>query len=147
MPDQNLAEYARTLPDRYLEILNLPRMTVRCAERGGTVVGVTVTGVENEPAAGQAAIMRLYQIQVEPNCWRSGIGSRLMAACVRDFQTAQITHARLDVWENNTRARAFYARHGWRPDGRSRPGPDGSRYLGLMLPVPPAALREPTESG
>ena len=120
---------------------------MRCAERDGIVVGVTVTGAENEPAAGQAAVTRLYQIQVEPNCWRSGIGSRLMAAFVQDCQAARITCARLDVWENNTRARAFYARHGWRPDGRSRPSPDGSRYLGLMLPVPPPAPRGPTESG
>ena len=102
------------------------------------MVGVTVTGPDDEPAAGQTRIARLHQIQVEPACWRHGIGSRLMAACVRDWQAAGIDQARLDVWEHNTRAAAFYARHGWRPDGRSRSGPDNSRYLGLTLELCPA---------
>ncbi len=133
VPDQELAEYARTLPERYLDILTRSRKTVRCAERDGTVVGVTVTGAEGVLAAGQTGIARLYQIHVEPGCWQHGIGSRLLAACVRDWQAAGISSARLDVWEHNTRARAFYARHGWRPDGRSRAGPDNSRYLGLTL--------------
>jgi ribosomal protein S18 acetylase RimI-like enzyme len=83
IPDQELAAYARTPPTRYREIMTRATMTVRCAEQDGTVVGVTVTGPEDEPAAGQTRIARLYQIQVEPACWRHGIGSRLMAACVR----------------------------------------------------------------
>ena len=145
IPDQELAEYARTLPGRYQEIMSRPGMTVRCAEQDAVVVGVTVAGADREPAAGQAGTIRLYQIQVEPSCWRHGIGSRLMAACVRDWQAAGIGRARLDVWEHNTRARAFYARHGWRPDGRSRSGPDDSRYLGLMLRVPrPPTAGRPT---
>jgi ribosomal protein S18 acetylase RimI-like enzyme len=144
VPEQELAEYAATLPGRYQEIMARPGMTVRCAEQDAVVVGVTVTGADRDPAAGQAAIARLYQIQVEPSCWRRGIGSRLMAACVRDWQAAGIGRARLDVWEHNTTARAFYARHGWRPDGRSRSGPDNSCYLGLTLRVPrPATARPP----
>ena len=138
VPDQELAAYARTLPARYQEIMTRSTRTVRCAERDGTVVGVTVTGPEDAPAAGQAVIARLYQIQVEPDCWRQGIGSRLMAACVQDWQAAGLGWARLDVWEHNTRAHAFYARHGWRPDGRSRGGADNSRYLGLTLRLRPA---------
>jgi ribosomal protein S18 acetylase RimI-like enzyme len=137
VPDQELAAYARTLPARYQEIMTRPEMAVRCAEQDGTVVGVTVTGPEDAPAAGQTGIARLYQIQVEPGCWRHGIGSQLMAACVRDWQAAGIGSARLDVWEHNTRARAFYARHGWQPDGRTRRGPDNPRYLGLTLRLRP----------
>lgn len=138
IPDQELAAYARTLPARYREIMTRATMTVRCAEQDGTVVGVTVTGPEDEPAAGQTRIGRLYQIQVEPACWRHMIGSELMEACGRDWQAAGIDRARLDVWEHNSRARTFYARHGWRPDGRSRSGPDNSRYLGLTLELRPS---------
>jgi ribosomal protein S18 acetylase RimI-like enzyme len=143
VPAQELAEYAATLPGRYQEVMARPGMTVRCAEQDAEVVGITVAGPDRDPAAGQAGIARLYQIQVEPSRWRHGIGSRLMAACMRDWQAAGTGRAQLDVWEHNTRARAFYARHGWRPDGRSRSGPDNSRYLGLMLrvPRPPAAGR------
>jgi ribosomal protein S18 acetylase RimI-like enzyme len=144
IPDQELAAYSWTLPARYQEIMARPGMTVRCAEQDAVVVGLTVAGADRDRAAGQAGITRLYQIQVEPSCWRHGIGSRLMAACVRDWRAAGIDHARLDVWEQNARARAFYARHGWRPDGRSRSGPDDSRYLGLMLRVPrPAPAGRP----
>lgn len=138
IPDQDLAAYARTLPARYQEIMTRPTMTVRCAEQDGTMVGISVTGPEDAHAAGQSGIARLYQIQVEPDCWRHGIGSRLMAACVQDWQAAGTGSARLDVWEHNTRARAFYTRHGWQPDGRSRSGPDNSRYLGLTLSLRPA---------
>lgn len=143
VPDQELAEYAATLPAKYQEVMARPGMTLRCAVRDAVVVGVMVAGADRDPAASQAGITRLYQIQVEPSCWRHGIGSTLMAACVRDWQAAGIGHARLDVWEHNTRARAFYARHGWRPDGRSR-GADDSRYLGLTLRVPrPPTARRP----
>ena len=146
VPDQELAEYAGTLPARYQEVMARPGMTVRCAEQDAVVVGVTVAGADREPGARQAGIARLYQIQVEPSCWRHGVGSRLMAACVRDWQAAGIGHARLDVWEHNARAQAFYARHGWRPDGRTRSGPDNSRYLGLALRVPGPPARPRTAS-
>lgn len=42
----------------------------------------------------------------------------------------------LDVWSGNSRALAFYRRHGWAPDGRDRPGPGNQPYIGLRLPAP-----------
>ena len=44
-----------------------------------------------------------------------------------------LTTGVLEAWERNTRAQAFYARHGWRPDGHGRPGPCEADYVRLRL--------------
>jgi ribosomal protein S18 acetylase RimI-like enzyme len=75
----------------------------------------------------------LYQIHVHPGAWGTGVGSRLHEAYVRALRAAGLPHGTLSVWERNTRARAFYARHGWRPDGRRTPGPGNADYLGMLL--------------
>jgi hypothetical protein len=46
-----------------------------------------------------------------------------------------VSTARVDVWSRNDRARAFYASHGWRPDGHRREGPAGFDFIRLVLAV------------
>ncbi|WP_405733030.1 hypothetical protein OG607_36720 [Streptomyces sp. NBC_01537] len=72
---------------------------------------------------------------VAPGDWGTGVGASLHAAYVRALCAAGLRHGTLYAWERNARARAFYARHGWRPDGRRRrgPGPGGANYIGLRL--------------
>ncbi|MBM3688251.1 MAG: GNAT family N-acetyltransferase [Actinobacteria bacterium] len=67
---------------------------------------------------GEAEIYTLY---VAPEAWGKGVGSALMEGVSRD------TTVSLWVAERNVRAQAFYARHGFTPDG--------SREGGLHLPV------------
>ena len=103
--------------------------TAMCAVRAdGTVVGVLSAGM---PADGE-----LYQVHVAPGDWGTGVGASLHAAYVRALRAAGLRQGTLYAWERNARARAFYARHGWRPDGRRRPGPGGADYIGLRLEVP-----------
>lgn len=74
-----------------------------CAESAGVVTGFAlVAGAE------------LLQLQVRPDSWGQGIGGALHAACVDVWRSTGVPVAGLDVFEPNTRARAFYARHGWR---------------------------------
>jgi RimJ/RimL family protein N-acetyltransferase len=82
----------------------------------------------------------LHQIHVRPDSWGSGIGSRLHHAYVQTLLGASLPHGTLSVWERNTRARAFYARHGWRPDGERAPGPGGADYLRLRLTPAPGPV-------
>ncbi|MET8908566.1 hypothetical protein [Micromonospora sp. NPDC004551] len=69
------------------------------------------------------------------------MGSRLHAHFVRYLEDVSIPTGLLEVWKRNSRARAFYTRHGRKPDGESRAGPDSSRYICLRLEL--MTLRAP----
>ncbi|GGT24588.1 GNAT family N-acetyltransferase [Streptomyces purpureus] len=99
---------------------------VLCAEREGEVAGAAAFGVRD-------GVMYLTQLHVAPAHWRQGVGTRLHAACVEAWRTAGVTTARLEVYEHNARAQAFYAAHGWRPDPAA---PRAGSHLVLRLTLP-----------
>jgi GNAT superfamily N-acetyltransferase len=65
----------------------------------------------------------LQGLFVVPDAWGSGLAGRLHAATITIMQAHGCSRCRLWVLEANHRARRFYARHGWRPDGRRQPAP------------------------
>ena len=84
------------------------------AEGHGSVVGFIAFGLSrDEDRQGEFEIYTLY---VDPAAWRRGLGSALMA------QAPQSAPVSLWVAERNERARAFYARHGFEPDGATEAG-------------------------
>jgi RimJ/RimL family protein N-acetyltransferase len=91
-PDDAIRERWRTFPG-----------TILVAERDGRVVGVA--GIEGEWLQG---------FYVLPEFWGTGIADELHAAVVDHGVTA--------LWclEENRRARRFYEKRGWRPNGRTR---------------------------
>ncbi|MFJ5805171.1 GNAT family N-acetyltransferase [Streptomyces sp. NPDC093093] len=98
---------------------------VFCAERDGVLTGVAAF----RTAEGQAT---LTQLHVDPDHWRQGTGAALHAACLDVWRRAGVDRVRLEVFEHNLRAQAFYASHGWRPD----PAADRSgSHLTLWLRV------------
>jgi GNAT superfamily N-acetyltransferase len=82
----------------------------------------------------------LEALYVRPTSWGSGIADELHDAAVAELQARGCERARLWVLERNSRARRFYERHGWRPDGTSRvvefpPNPIDLGYaLGIARP-------------
>jgi ribosomal protein S18 acetylase RimI-like enzyme len=60
----------------------------------------------------------LHSLFVDPERWRTGIGSALLSAAVRHMRERGQSWARLWVMRENKGARLFYERHGWSPDGR-----------------------------
>ncbi|MEU2613501.1 GNAT family N-acetyltransferase [Micromonospora sp. NPDC007271] len=110
-----------------------PHKRVLCAVSGGCVAGIAAMGRPLSPKADASKTGQLYQIHVIPSRWGEGIGSILHAAFVRYLDEASLPVGMLEVWERNRRAREFYARRGWKPDGEFRAGPDNSRYIGLRL--------------
>ncbi|MFG2866213.1 GNAT family N-acetyltransferase [Streptomyces sp. NPDC048338] len=82
---------------------------VLCAERDGELAGIAASRVVD-------GIMTLTQLHVRPDRWRLGVGGELHAACLDAWRAAGVRTARLEVFEKNERARAFYAAHGWVPD-------------------------------
>jgi ribosomal protein S18 acetylase RimI-like enzyme len=67
----------------------------------------------------------LVELHVRPDRQGEGIGGQLLRALLDGLDTG---HALLSTWETNSRALAFYERHGWRTIARgidfgSRRGP------------------------
>ncbi len=80
----------------------------------GVVVGFVSVGVDrDEPRLGRGELWALY---VDPYQWGAGAGTALIEAGTA-ILTERFTEAALWVLRDNERARRFYERHGWRPDG------------------------------
>jgi len=61
--------------------------------------------------------LELYAIYVRASQYGAGVGHRLIETAIGDAP------AYLWVFEANARARAFYVRHGFEPDGARKPEP------------------------
>jgi GNAT superfamily N-acetyltransferase len=64
----------------------------------------------------------LEHLFVVPERWGTGVADALHDAALAVSREAGAGLCRLEVLEENRRARRFYERHGWRPDGRRRLG-------------------------
>ncbi|MEV5515788.1 GNAT family N-acetyltransferase [Streptomyces flaveolus] len=105
---------------------------VLCAVERGGIVAIASFRVPEDARAGT---VKLYQFHVDPDHWRSGIGTALHAACVEQWQADGRRTAVLDVHVGNRRAQAFYARQGWFPDPDNPPA-EGDHHLYLRFDVP-----------
>ncbi|HET7648347.1 MAG TPA: GNAT family N-acetyltransferase [Gaiellaceae bacterium] len=88
---------------------------VLVAERDGRVVGFASVGADRQDARRG----ELYAIYVLPDAWGGGAGPALLAEATRAL-AASFPEAVLWVLEDNPRARRFYERAGWAPDGTRR---------------------------
>ncbi|WP_280875988.1 GNAT family N-acetyltransferase [Streptomyces pseudovenezuelae] len=106
---------------------------VSCAVRDGEVTGVVSMGPPADADVDPTTVGQLFQIHVRPGSWGAGIGSRLHERFVRLLREGSLSVGVLEAWERNSRAQAFYAHRGWRPDGHRRPGPRDADYVRLRL--------------
>jgi GNAT superfamily N-acetyltransferase len=84
-----------------------PRTTVALVD--GALVGFsTIHGAE------------LCALHVDPDAWRRGVGSALIARARADLAAAGIAEAHLWLLDGNARAQQFYAHDGWAPSGAER---------------------------
>ncbi|MFC8102145.1 GNAT family N-acetyltransferase [Streptomyces sp. NPDC057363] len=109
-----------------------PDGQVLCAVERGGLVGIASFRV---PDDGPADTVKLFQFHVDPDHWRSGIGTALHTACVEQWRADGRRTAVLDVHTDNRRAQAFYARRGWLPDPQNPPA-EGDHHLFLRFDVP-----------
>ena len=133
LPEEEYAGEAEVARSRegWARAVDREDATVLCAEADadGALVGVAAYSVRD-------GVMNLTQFHVSPAHWREGIGSALHLACVAGWERRGVTAVRLEVFEPNKGAQAFYSACGWAPD------PDGARHgdhlvLRLALPRPP----------
>jgi ribosomal protein S18 acetylase RimI-like enzyme len=62
----------------------------------------------------------LWAINLHRGAWGRGVGSALFLAGVDGLRADGYRDAVLWVLETNTRARRFYEKHGWNPDGHTK---------------------------
>ena len=79
---------------------------------GDEVLGFASVG----PSRDEQGPGELYALYVDPEQWSAGVGRALMARAEEQL-ASEYEEARLWVLEQNPRARAFYERAGWTPDG------------------------------
>lgn len=97
--------------------------------------GVPVTlAVIDGAAVGTISIRppRLESLFVVPEQWGSGVGDVLHGTALEQIRSSGWRSAELDVMVDNARARRFYEKRGWQPDGRTEvsPFPPYPRLLG-----------------
>jgi ribosomal protein S18 acetylase RimI-like enzyme len=85
---------------------------VLCVVDDGRIVGLASFRTDE---GAPAETVKLFQFHVDPDHWRSGVGTSLHAACVEEWQADGKRTAVLDVHVDNARAQAFYVRQGWTP--------------------------------
>jgi GNAT superfamily N-acetyltransferase len=85
------------------------------AELDGEVIGFLYVGPSEEPDAAE-----LYAIHVAPPHVGSGVGKALMERALEQLTKTGKTRGLLWVLEGNDRARRFYERGDWKPDGTTR---------------------------
>ncbi|MFF5186124.1 GNAT family N-acetyltransferase [Streptomyces sp. NPDC000345] len=108
-----------------------PEGTVLCVVEQGRIVGLASFRVPEDTGA---ETVKLFQFHVDPDHWRSGIGTALHTACVEQWRADGRRTAVLDVHAGNRRAQAFYARQGWFPDPENPPA-EGDHHLFLRFSV------------
>jgi len=101
-------------PDRWRSRLHVPPpgWTTFVCEDGVEVVGFASVG----PSRDEDGFGELYAIYVEPDAWSTGAGRALIEAAEAQL-ASEYDIALLWVLEENPRARRFYERSGWAPDG------------------------------
>jgi GNAT superfamily N-acetyltransferase len=95
------------------------------AEHDGAVVGFASVG----PSRDEAGLGELYAIYVEPESWSTGAG-RVLIERAEQLLQRDYTEATLWVLDANPRARRFYERAGWAPDGARK----SERRWGVRAP-------------
>lgn len=152
--------YAGLMPGSYLDALSveegvawqrerlatgLPGTVDLVAVRAGQVVGWGCAGParDDDLPPGEA---ELYALYAHPEQYSTGVGRALMLECVARCAAAGHAEMRLWVLEGNTRARRFYERAGFAPDGARDPQevegvpvPEIRYSRGLVRPRPALA--------
>jgi ribosomal protein S18 acetylase RimI-like enzyme len=119
------AQKARSL---WADALQRPNQTILAAtdEPPHAVVGFVGFQLQEDQTG---YVSSLY---VSPRLQGGGVGRLLLSGAEQELRNAGARSARLWVFEENGPSRAFYARQGWKPDGRRETLPEwGQPQLSL----------------
>lgn len=145
LPEAALARSNARDAGQYADLVRRPDRVVRVARLGDLLIGFLMTGPCHHFEPDPEVTAELHQIHVHPDFHRLGVGTALHEDAVAAWRAAGVAAARLWAWDFNTRARAFYSRHGWQRDGRRPPDEPRigeHRMLGYLLDLPGLGPRE-----
>ena len=141
------AAYRGLLPDALLDALSVDERERSWRELLGETHGRSLTLVAGDdadtvegfcalstPSRDDDADERTAEIAatyVEPNRWRAGVGTLLLDVALGRLRRDGYEQATLWVFAENDRARSFYERFGFEPDG----GEDQHDWSGGLLEV------------
>lgn len=111
-PENMTAYLTKTFgPEQQRAELADPQNTFFIAEDDGVAIGYAQLRVGEPPAcvSGSEAI-ELVRLYVSAKCQSSGVGGRLMDACLTEARQGGYQTIWLGVWQQNIRAKAFYER-------------------------------------
>lgn len=114
-------EIAKFDEDGVKELINNPENLILSAEIDGNVVGYTISQIKTVKDHAILRDRKVYYIDdfcVDPTRQRSGIGKKLMSACIDDAKKRDCGKVELNVWEMNTEARSFYEACGMKTQRR-----------------------------
>ncbi|HEV8428893.1 MAG TPA: GNAT family N-acetyltransferase [Pyrinomonadaceae bacterium] len=110
---ENMAAYlAKTFgPEQQRAELTDPQNTFLIAENDGVAIGYAQLRTGEPPVcvSGPKAI-ELVRLYVSATLQSAGIGGKLMDACLKEARQRGYQTIWLGVWQQNTRAQAFYKR-------------------------------------
>jgi GNAT superfamily N-acetyltransferase len=84
------------------------------------MVGFTRFVPTRDKGEDAAMVAEIIQIYIAPEAWGRGLGMRLMSTALARIAASGYAQATLWVLDSNSRARRFYERCGWTPDGAAR---------------------------
>jgi ribosomal protein S18 acetylase RimI-like enzyme len=93
-----------------------PKTLIAC--KGDELGGWVILGPSRD--GDEARFGEIWALNVDPDHWRSGAGSLLMAGAEKLLAAAGFAEALLWVLEDNIQGRHFYEAVGWRLDGHDR---------------------------
>ena len=126
--------YRGQIPDTYLDTMSQAQRTARWRERlasaneqerilvaemDGKIVGFCGVGRSRDVDADER-VGELYAIYIDAQNMNHGVGSALLKIGQAYLAEQGYLRATLWVMESNTRARRYYERKGWTPDGATR---------------------------
>jgi GNAT superfamily N-acetyltransferase len=86
----------------------------------GAVVGFAGMSPTRDADDDPGVVGELQTLYLDPRAWGRGGGEALLGAVRDELARAGFRSASAWVLETNARARRFYERHGWRPDGTTK---------------------------
>jgi ribosomal protein S18 acetylase RimI-like enzyme len=126
--------YRGLVPDRVLDSLRLEDRTALWRRRltdgdpgaltpvatvDATIVGYCRLAAPSRDDDAGRRTAEIASIYIAPDRRHQGIGHRLLCSSVAELRSGGWTEATLWVFSANAAARAFYAVHGFAPDGRT----------------------------
>ena len=123
----SVPEHARTW-EQLIGELQTDGSAILVSEVAGKITGFVRTGTSRDHGA-DVHTGELRGLYVHPDHWRSGHGHALHQEALNVLWRTDLTSATLWVLTANVRARQFYEKHGWLPDGARKTDQRGDEIL------------------